>query len=100
MLYWDLPNNGTDHVAMYIGNGLVYQHNSQMKGSTGASGGNINVVPLDKFVKIAPTFAARIPEVASSTTTKTTTTKTSTQGNTSSTGSFKFTFPTPAKGSY
>ena len=63
ILYLDLPNNNTDHVALYIGNGLVYQHNSAMNGTTGAAGGYLNVVPLDKFIKLAPTYAARIPEV-------------------------------------
>ena len=66
ILYWDLPNNNTDHVAMYIGNGLVYQHNAAMKGTTGAAGGYLNVVPLDKFIKLAPTYAARVPEVGGS----------------------------------
>lgn len=68
MLYQDTPANKDgsdyDHIAMYLGNGLVYQHNSAYSSKTGVSKGNINVLTLEEFTKLLPTRAARIPGMA------------------------------------
>lgn len=68
MLYQDFPpkdGQDPDHIAMYLGNGLVYQHNSFYQSKTGQAKGNINVMTLEEFVKLNPTRAARIPELGS-----------------------------------
>lgn len=83
LLYQDYAKNNVDHVAIYIGNGMVYEHNSHTTGTTGAKGGNIHVVPLDKFLKAAPVYAARIPEIGDNTRPAT---KNEQPGTTTSTG--------------
>lgn len=52
-----------DHVAIYMGNGMVYQHNSDYASKTGASKGNLNVLSFGEFSKLFPTYGATIPEV-------------------------------------
>lgn len=52
-----------DHVAIYMGNGMVYQHNSDYASKTGVSKGNLNVLSFGEFSKLFPTYGATIPEL-------------------------------------
>lgn len=52
-----------DHVATYLGNGLVLQHNSDYQSKTGVARGDINILTIDEFSRLFPTYAGRIPEL-------------------------------------